>query len=282
MKKILFVIAAVLFFVEPVAANTETSLKDDVYLKDFWKEFSLRFDEKLFSEIKRDGLISYRLEKLDETRELEIDGRKAVVMPGAPIFIFRAASRAASEPLTEYLNQFELVQNIRELLRKYGRIAFSVSFLTDKTSDNESYSINPKAEFELGIKENPPKSYENQKLHSSLRLKAGLQITDDKTLITSTKEFSLSFRPGVSLGYNWRDFFTVGGRLTFPGSNLTFYLVPGRRFFTISAISDFTLPDKRLGFYLSKDFDNRAFTVRSSYFLETQETQITVNFFYQF
>lgn len=278
-KKILLICAAVLFFIEPAVADTETSL----YVKDFWKDFSLRFDEKLYSEIKRDGLISYRLEKFNETRELEeSDGRKILVMPGAPLFILRAASRAASEPLTEYLNQFKLVQNVRELLRKYGRIAFSISFLANETTSNESYGLNPKTEFELGIKETSDKLSQGQKIRSSLRLKAGFQITDDKTLINNTKELSLSLRPGISLEYGWRNFVTAGGRITFPQSNLTFYIAPERRFFTISAISDFTLPDKRLGFYLSKDFSNRAFTVRSSYFLETQETQITFHFFYQF
>lgn len=279
MKKILFVIAAVLFFVEPAAANTATPF----YLKDFFKEFSLRFNDKLFLEIKNDGLISYRLEKINETRELEDkDGRNITVTQGTPLFIFRAASRAVSEPLTKYLNQFELVQNARELLRKYGRIAFSISFLQDKTSASEAYSLNPRAEFELGVKEIPSEPDQNQKAHSSLRLKAGFQIMDNNTLVNNARNLSLSLRQGISLEYNWHDFFLVGGRINFPASNLTFYLVPERRFFTVSAISDYTLPEKRLGFYLSKDFGNRAFTVRSSYFLETEEAQITFHFFYQF
>lgn len=275
MKKLLLIAAAVLFLIEPaIADDTEAPLKD------FYREFSLRFNEKLYSEIKSDGLISYRLEKLDETRELEEnDGRKILVMPGAPFFIFRATARAAAEPLTKYLNQFELVQNVRELLRKYGRVAFSISFLTDQTSGNEA-KISPKAEFELGIKETLEPG-QSQAIISSLRFKAGFQI-DEKALINNARDLSLSLRPGVSLAYNWRDFLLAGGRITFPEFNLTFYLVPERRFFTISAISDFTLPDKRLGFYLSKDFGNRTFTVRSSYFLETQETQITFHFFYQF
>lgn len=280
MKKILLMIAAALFFIEPAVADTETSLHN---AKDFWEEFSLSFDKKLYLEIKNDGLLGYRLEKFDETRELEeADGRKIIVMPGAPLFIFKAVSRAASEPLTRYLNQFELVQNVRELLKKYGRVVFSISFLADETSRDKLYNLNPKAEFELGIKETSDRLSQDKKIRSSLRFKAGFQVIDDKTFINNTKELSLSFHPGVSLEYDWQDFLKVGGRITFPGSNLIFYLVPERRFFTVSAISDFILSDKRLGFYLSKDFGNRTFTVRSSYFLETEETQITFHFFYQF
>ncbi|MBI2628220.1 MAG: hypothetical protein HYW71_02180 [Candidatus Niyogibacteria bacterium] len=276
MKKTLFIIAVVLFFIEPAAAE----IKKPFYLQDFWKDFSLRLDQKLYSEIKTDGLIRYRLEKLNETRELEKDGRNILVMPGAPVFIFKAVSKAASEPLTEYLNQFELVQNVRELLRKYGRIAFSVSLLTDDTSRNGYYRFNPKAEFELGIKESPELG-QNQKIQS-LRLKAGFQVVDDKTLINNARDLSLSLRPGVSLEYNWQDFFKAGGRLSLPQSDLTFYFVPDKQFFTVSVISDFVVHDKRLGFYLSKEINNRVFTVRSNYFLETHEAQVTFHFFYQF